>query len=516
MPSLLEHHRVQPGNHLINDSQFRLDHLIQNFSKQASDWKNLTAITCGGFAFRLGKLAALSSGLKQASSLIGLTSEVSAFRAVHSLFNPNHSSPWLSDFVSFGSLRTLGLAARNTNPLLAHSIQDAGMVASQHLIYALNLAPIPQGNIVEQLIHAEVANLQMIAGMGLVHQLSYGRIIAGEKTLELSVEVGRKRFKPQEILSAQRETGSSLVFSKESSWSIATAREVAEQYPRMLALQEDYIAFLRAQHAVVSEENVSLQTFFNDGYQSSRWARQHASKYPDLKVKRLFLRLDPLTNEEKKIATFLGTMLQDVERFWTLPPGTLSKIFYSENFETADMRLYLLPPQFFMEARFLVPQNHPIEISLSSRVSSHEEVVEMLAAQARPFLITDHPHDLHELKKVHPFIQMIHDFDHIVILDSLTPDQRKDLYEIYQSLRRLPAELSKFIPENEIAHIIEGTLKNMKKYMFLNIFQRIENLHPNSLFLYAWRIELRQGFPEEHASREELLSAFEIVFGYRM
>jgi hypothetical protein len=60
------------------------------------------------------------------------------------------------------------------------------MVAGHQATGVFNLAPKPEGSFAEQLLHAEATNLQLGAGMGLVHALS-PQLSAMERGLDLTL-----------------------------------------------------------------------------------------------------------------------------------------------------------------------------------------------------------------------------------------------------------------------------------------------------------------------------------------
>ncbi|GEM_PF-3996128 len=190
-------------SHNLSSFQARLDQTLSSALAQSSDWKSLAAMTAGSLAYRLGNIAFLNVGAPcnvrlLLAPLFGLASEVTAFRSAQSLLSPSHSSSilasqeWMSDFINFGTLKIFGRFSQNQNPLFSHLFQDTGMVAGHQLAYSLGLSTKPQGNLIDQYLHAEITNLQMGFGMALVHQLSQGKLQAFEKHLELTQEAWGK------------------------------------------------------------------------------------------------------------------------------------------------------------------------------------------------------------------------------------------------------------------------------------------------------------------------------------
>lgn len=516
MPSLLERHHRYLKDLNLSSTQIQLDVLAANFATQATDSKSLTAMTCGGFAYRLGKWLALSRGMRAIAPLVGLAAEVSTFRRIHNLFVPKHSSSWLGDYISFGALRAFGRAAQNTNPFLSHAIQDLGMVAAHHFTYALHLTPAPQGSLVEQVLYAEVINLQMIGGMTLVHQLSQGKILAQEKGIELFTQTQRMPLQEQTnrfFKSAQKPA----FFSNESNWSIASPPEIAQQYPRMQRLQKDYLDSLRAEEAILHEEKIPLWVFVDRLNSAPQWLKDYANQHPDLEIQRVVFVPERLQEDAEKSAFFLGDFIRDIERKWLLEDHSIYHLYARSGGEEHALSLHLMPAPLLMDARKLAPGRHPISISLNLRLSSPEEVVNMMASDTRPFFIGNKTNDLHGFKNAHPYMQMLHDYIHLLVMDSLTPRQRRNLFEIYQTLNRLPpALLEENLKAEQRGHILEGTFYGIHQDMFFFAFRMVDQYHPSTPFLKAWQAELEKSFPEGHPDGEALFSAFRKTYGKKL
>ena len=190
----------------LTATQLQMDALQSNFTEQASDASSLFAMVAGSFAYRLGNLGVLSLGARApllsrfAAPVIGLSAEVSAFRATQSLLSSSDShlpsSSWLTDFVNFATLKSVGRWAHGQNFILAHALQDVGMVAGHQLAYALNLSSAPEGSLAQQLIHAEIMNLQMQAGMSLFGFATGNRFALLEQKLHLFSEAQAQRDAP--------------------------------------------------------------------------------------------------------------------------------------------------------------------------------------------------------------------------------------------------------------------------------------------------------------------------------
>jgi hypothetical protein len=188
----------------LTSTQTQVDDLVSTFLLQATDWKNLAAMTAAGTAYRLGRIGAMTAGVgKLASVGIGLGTEVAAFEMTsrslqtvggHSPF-PSNLWRWegqggirqglLSSLITFGALKGAGRLAQGENVIVQHLLQDAGMVLGHQVSGAFGIAEKLQGSLAEQLLHAEVKNIQMAAGMALAHGVAPG-LQGLERGLDLS------------------------------------------------------------------------------------------------------------------------------------------------------------------------------------------------------------------------------------------------------------------------------------------------------------------------------------------
>ncbi|MFO1520200.1 MAG: hypothetical protein U1F57_11170 [bacterium] len=190
--------------------QAQVDGCVSAFAEGVSDWKNLSAMTAGSLFYRLGRVGtlALASRAGSAASLfravsygIGLGAEVTVYQGVSEVLNSSRSkeeqgtwgSRWCTSFVQFGLLKLGGAVAIGQNPLFQHALQDAAMVAGHHLTSRFGLTPAPEGNLAEQFLHAEITNLQMGAGVRLLHQV-FPALHGFEQSLDFSLRSGEGRF----------------------------------------------------------------------------------------------------------------------------------------------------------------------------------------------------------------------------------------------------------------------------------------------------------------------------------
>lgn len=208
---LLERRSIQSPVSQLSQAQLRLDAGVQAFSHEAGDVSNLLAMGMGSFAYRASKLGILSVGssapglARLLAPLGGLCAEVTAFRGTHSLLTPsvsNSSTPWLSDFVTFASLKVFGHAARRQNVFLTHSLQSLGMVTAHQLTYALHLSAKPHGTFFEQLLEAERTNLALNAGNALMGHMTGHRLQRIEASMESRSRVFESRPEQRNLSSS--------------------------------------------------------------------------------------------------------------------------------------------------------------------------------------------------------------------------------------------------------------------------------------------------------------------------
>ncbi|MFO1518924.1 MAG: malic enzyme-like NAD(P)-binding protein [bacterium] len=192
--------------------QAQVDGLVSQFGEEATRPQTLAAMVMGGLAYRVGRIGtlALASQVGSAAPLltvasygIGLGTEVSAFEATNRLFstlsgdrsNPNlwnwrGRGGWgeglFSSALNFGLLKGVGSLAQGSNLILQHTLQSGAMVAGHHLVAHFGGLPRPEGSLAEQWLHAEVTNLQLGAGVSLVHMGVPGAL-ALERSLDLSL-----------------------------------------------------------------------------------------------------------------------------------------------------------------------------------------------------------------------------------------------------------------------------------------------------------------------------------------
>lgn len=196
----------------LTNAQSAVDGMVSHFAEEAGNWRNLAAMATGSLFYRVGRIGtlALASRAGQAAPLfqvasygIGLGTEVVAFegssrllasavgdRSNANLWRWSGQGGWgqglASSLVTFGMLKGAGHAAQGQNVVLQHLFSDFAMVGGHQAAYALGLNPRPEGTFAEQMLHAEVTNLQLGAGMALLHSAAPG-LVSLERGLDLSL-----------------------------------------------------------------------------------------------------------------------------------------------------------------------------------------------------------------------------------------------------------------------------------------------------------------------------------------
>src|SRR4030095_1563513 len=191
--TLLE--RAQVGVPASLSLQTQVDGLVGSFAEQATDWRSLAAMAAGGMAYRVGRIGFMGleggQAVRALSLGAGLSAEVSTFELTHRVLSSisvggQHRAPlranlwsWngqgglrqglLQSFVSFGALKGAGHLARTENFIAQHLFQDTAMVLGHQVTGVLGINARPTGSLAEQFLHAEATNLQMGAGMAMVH-----------------------------------------------------------------------------------------------------------------------------------------------------------------------------------------------------------------------------------------------------------------------------------------------------------------------------------------------------------
>src|SRR5262245_50350711 len=152
-------------------------------------------------ASRVGRIGALSTGaMARVSIPVGLGTEVAAFEITNRLLgteDPPNPNVWkwegeggirqglLNSLITFGSLKVAGQLATGENIVVQHLFQDSAMVFGHQMAAAFGVGNRPTASLPEQFLHAEATNLQLTAGMAMVHGMTPG-MTGLERGLDLS------------------------------------------------------------------------------------------------------------------------------------------------------------------------------------------------------------------------------------------------------------------------------------------------------------------------------------------
>jgi hypothetical protein len=196
----------------LSSVQSQVDNLVTHTVEEAANPQTLAALSVGGAAYRLGRMGILGLGVNATgntatvvrglSFLGGLGTEVGAFeltnRSLSSLSGSQNPNLWhwsgqggwaqglSSSAITFGMLKSAGFAAREQNLVLQHAFQSSAMVAGHNTLSMMGISPTPEGSLAEQFLHAEATNIQLAAGMSLLHAAAPG-LPALERSMDLSL-----------------------------------------------------------------------------------------------------------------------------------------------------------------------------------------------------------------------------------------------------------------------------------------------------------------------------------------
>lgn len=188
-----------PSSHNLTSQQREMDALDHQFMEEACNWRNTLSMMAGGLAYRFGKAAVLANDAiaplagKVLAPLVGLFTEVSAYRGSQILLNNASLSSvfsreeFLGTYLNFANLKLFGKLG-SSHLFLNHFIQDTGMVAGEHLSYALHLTLAPEGSLTQQYLHAEMTNTAMGVGMSLGELVTGGISARETKAMESLVQ----------------------------------------------------------------------------------------------------------------------------------------------------------------------------------------------------------------------------------------------------------------------------------------------------------------------------------------
>ncbi|MBL7685312.1 MAG: hypothetical protein JNK65_04665 [Deltaproteobacteria bacterium] len=179
----------------LTSTQRLVDQSISHFSEGLRDTRTLVAITLGSAVFQMTRLGVLSFASRMGvnpvfarpiASALALNNEVITFEASGRAFDsllahPQNQNLWSwngpggwrealpTSWVHFATLKFGAYLGHSLSLPLQHLMASTSMVAGQQLTSILGFTPRPQTSWFEQLLSAELMNIQLGLGMQLVH-----------------------------------------------------------------------------------------------------------------------------------------------------------------------------------------------------------------------------------------------------------------------------------------------------------------------------------------------------------
>lgn len=173
--------------YIFTSSQIEMDSMATSFSSQATDWRQLLAMSAGSFAFQSARVLGLASRLGNGlSSVFALGTEVATFGAVNRNFRNSAEisgsffEDWRRDFLHFGIMKSVGKILTSQNVFFRHGIASLGMMCGSDVTARLGWTPQEQGTFAERLIHGMAMSVAMETAnhlFGIVSAHRFDRMI---------------------------------------------------------------------------------------------------------------------------------------------------------------------------------------------------------------------------------------------------------------------------------------------------------------------------------------------------
>lgn len=184
--------------HPLSSIQLQQEAILRNFVSQASDPITLGSIVAGGAVGRgiqnfgysqLFPLArdskVLQAFVKTSTSGTALTAEAGIFvlsdKSARVAWQDAHPSTlywegssgiknaWMSAWVNFGAFRAISPFTQGQNIALRNFLNSTAIVSANQVTGHVGLTPLPQENLISQFAHASAMDLQLQAGMQMLH-----------------------------------------------------------------------------------------------------------------------------------------------------------------------------------------------------------------------------------------------------------------------------------------------------------------------------------------------------------
>lgn len=222
------------GTSSYSRAQLTTNALDAGFSREATNVTNLLTVAGAGLSYQLGRTltqAAFNPITARYASrilapIVGLNFEVSTIHGIQH-FTGSHlptqshfgDSSYLSTLVDIGSLKTLGFMSGSMSHPVQQMIQSVGMAGVHRASAAVGLIPQHgQGSFAEEVVNAQVLNLELGASGALSGLLGTRRIQVLERSLYASQGM---RFSPEQV---------SRVLREERSWQVQGMAAEAEGF----------------------------------------------------------------------------------------------------------------------------------------------------------------------------------------------------------------------------------------------------------------------------------------------
>ncbi len=163
-------------------SQLQFDSLSISCSRQASDWRQLLAMSAGSLTFQGIQTAASALRLGRVlSSSLALSAEAASFGMLHRSLRGEVASDhffenWRRDVLQFGILKSVGQALSTQNIFLRNSAQSFGMFLGSQAASSLDWIPEEHGSFAERMLHGIAFSVALESGGHLGNLLTAGRL----------------------------------------------------------------------------------------------------------------------------------------------------------------------------------------------------------------------------------------------------------------------------------------------------------------------------------------------------
>ncbi len=545
------------------------------FSREATNFTSLASIMAGGLAYRLGKMAGLqfcstlfSSNLTRMipgllAPVMGLAAEVTAFqgtdRLLQSLQHGNENlfrfsgengfvQGWRNSFVDFGMMKGVGHLLQSSNIILQHLAQDFSMVAGHQATALLGFTSRPEGNFLDQMVHAEITNLQLGVG-GRFSAFATGHRL---RTLERSMEqqfylpASETQNTYQALVNLRSQDSIRLGDPREDRFITDSLNtyddphyvtdllpEFDAQYKETLErMRSREIAFQKGQlqlHEILKqnglrrledagEEITRYRLEETDRLERARipipdWIKQYLEENPEdrkLEIVRIEVEDPETASDDFRFAHFVANMF---EMGLGLAPGSLR----------TKSSVIIFPAKLYREAAVRLHGTQaihriPVDRDLSLREMEEFRRRGNVFVDEWPVQIGRCARIAHGLR-LSSFILAEHDNVHPLFLEQLSREFREDIFDIYLSTRKAFESLSIEIEDDLLSPIFEalvvmpeGVGKDDYKSVLLGIRTFLEERDPSGKFPKSFVLNLRELFNFAHPRHVEVENAIQEVF----